>query len=238
MMIINKNGELVKKERSTPNNRHRGLVVCSGGLDSTTVAKIAAQECKEIKLIHFKYGCKAEGAEVAAIENIAKALNCSYEFIDMYWLKRLGGSSLTDEGGVIVKGQAGAEFAHEWVPARNTAMIGIAASYADRFDCGAIYLGLNLEESGAYPDNTREFFEEYNRVLDVGTQARPEIRNPLWHLTKKEIVRLAYEIGAPIHYAWSCYEGGEIQCGQCGPCIMRRTAHEMLNIPETVKYKV
>ena len=42
------------------------------------------------------------------------------------------------------------------------------------------------------------------------------------------IVRIAYEIGAPIHLSWSCYH--DTLCTdvetECGPCRMRRIALE------------
>lgn len=217
-------------------NGQRALVVCSGGLDSTTAATVAKRNHQEVCLLHFLYGCMAEEREMKAVADIAERLNCQYKYIDMGWLKQLGGSSLT-ENGKISDGVSGAEFAHEWVPARNTAMIGITAAYADRFDCGSIYLGLNLEEAGAYPDNTVEFYQKFNAVLDCGTRARPQIINPLGNLTKKEIVELAYKLGAPIDLSWSCYHGGAKHCGTCGPCHMRQVAHQMIGREDSVAYE-
>ncbi len=226
-------------------NTTRSMVICSGGLDSTTVAAIAASQesCKELTLLHLMYSCKAQQREIDAVLRIMGHLRMVHpekkitaEFVDMTWLGRLGGSSLTEAKREISQGNAGVEFAHEWVPARNTAMIGIAASYADRYDIGKIFLGLNLEESGAYPDNTIEFFQEFNRVLDVGTQARPQIENPLCNLMKHEIVKLALQIGAPIDLAWSCYEGGLTHCGRCGPCTMRRVAFQMNGLVDKMVY--
>lgn len=224
-------------------NLTRGIVVCSGGLDSTTVATIAADECQELRILHFMYDCKAQLREIQAIHSVGAELRARHpnkkittDFVDMKWLGRLGGSRLTDPNLEVTKGEAGVEFAHEWVPARNTAMIGIAASYADRYDCGQIYLGLNLEEASSYPDNTTEFYEEFNRVLDVGTIARPRINNPLANLMKPEIVKLAIEIGAPINSSWSCYEGGKLHCGTCGPCRLRRMAFSMIDLPDKMRY--
>lgn len=225
--------KIVTKERQ---NKNKALVVCSGGLDSVTAATIAKANCEYIRLLHFRYGCIAEAQEMMAVAKVARVLDCEAELIDMAWLKKLGGSPLTEDG-KIAGGEAGAEFAHEWVPARNTAMLGIAAAYADRYDYGNIYAGLNLEESGAYCDNTVEFFTRFNEVLDCGTLSRARIINPLANLMKKEIVELAYKIGAPIHLAWSCYVGGDKHCGQCGPCHMRQIAHKMLGIADTVEYE-
>jgi len=222
--------------RTDRTNADRAIVICSGGLDSTTAAKIATMECREVTLLHFLYGCQAEEREKEAIANIARELQCRYEFIDMGWLKALGGSPLLEAEGRISGGVEGAEFAHEWVHARNTAMIGVAAAWCDRYDIGKMYLGLNLEEAGAYPDNTTEFYRLFDRVLDCGTRSRPRILNPCANLTKKEIVELALRIGAPIQHSWSCYRGGPVHCGRCGPCFMRRTAFRMLGREDMIPY--
>ncbi len=67
--------------------------------------------------------------------------------------------------------------------------------------------------------------------------SRPVILSPLANLVKHEIVRLALDLGAPIHLAWSCYYGGERHCGHCGPCFMRRTAFRMLNVVDPIRYE-
>lgn len=239
-------GYRIKLERDVAPEESRAIVICSGGLDSVTAATVACRDCSCVTILHFMYGCRAEQKEKRAIRNTVERLKVLYPdcniqslFMDMQWLGELGGSTLTDPSlGKITVGDVGAEFAHEWVPARNTAMIGVAASLADRIVAQRIYLGLNLEESGAYPDNTIEFFEEFNRVLAVGTQARPRIINPLENMMKHEIVKLALDIGAPIQHAWSCYHGGKIHCGECGPCRMRKIAFQMNGKTDSITYAV
>lgn len=224
-------------------NKH-GLVVCSGGLDSTTAATLASDECDTLMLLHFRYNCKAQEREVMAVSRITNQLAARHpmkriekQFVDMSWLGNLGGSSLTEASRTVATGEAGAEFAHEWVPARNTSMIGIAAAFADRYNLHRMYLGLNLEESGAYADNTIEFYEHFNRALAVGTRSRVQIYNPLANMMKHEIVKLALQIGAPIDHAWSCYLGGQKSCGVCGPCFMRRKAFEMNGLVDPLEYE-
>ncbi|WP_288729834.1 7-cyano-7-deazaguanine synthase, partial [uncultured Fusobacterium sp.] len=45
-------------------------------------------------------------------------------------------------------------------------------------------------------------------------------------LHKKEIVKLGLDLKLPYELTWSCYEGGEYPCGQCGTCIDREKAFE------------
>jgi len=229
-------------------NDDKAYVICSSGLDSTTVAKIACldPDLKEVNLVHCKYGCKAEKREIKQFRKIGRRLQkehpekrITYGFVDMNFLHRIGGSSLTDDSQKVNtegNGEAGAEYAHEWVPFRNGAMISIVAAMCDAHNVGRIYLGLNLEEAGAYPDNTTEFFEKFNEVLDCGSKSRPVIHNPLATLVKHEIVAKAIEIGAPIDLSWSCYHGGKYHCGKCGPCFMRKMAFKMNGQTDMMKY--
>jgi 7-cyano-7-deazaguanine synthase len=221
-----------------PRERNRrALVICSGGLDSTTTAKWAQMQGYEVTLLHFRYRCRAEEREVEAVKAIAQFLGCNYRIEDLGWLGQLGGNPLTDTSIPLHLREAGAEFAHEWVPARNLVFCALAAALADRFDYDTILLGLNLEEGGAYPDNTVAFYQAVDKACDIGTKSRPRILSPLANLVKHEIVKLALDIGAPIHLSWSCYEGGLYHCGNCGPCFMRRNAFRMNDVPDPIKYE-
>jgi len=237
LLEIDANTGQIKETDFLPRIRNKkALIICSGGLDSTTSAKWAQLEGYDITLLHFQYGCRAETREMQAIREIAEALECDYRFEDLDWLKQLGGSSLTDESMEITRNETGAEFAHEWVPARNLIMTSLAAGLCDRYGYDTLVLGLNLEESGAYPDNTVEFYRTLDQVLNIGTTSRPRLLSPLANMVKHEIVRLAVDIDAPIHLAWSCYHGKNLHCGECGPCYMRRTAFTIINESDSVQY--
>jgi len=217
--------------------KERCLVVCSGGMDSTTAAAHALNvDGREPILLHFRYGCRAEAREIDAVERIASALRVEHTIMDLTALKQVGGSALTDPQAQISGPVDGAEYPHEWVPARNLVMLALAAATCDARDIGHIYMGLNLEESAVYPDNTVEFYERLAVVLQLATLRRPVIHMPLARMMKWQIVRHAASIGAPIHLSWSCYRSGPLHCGQCGPCHMRRKAHAMLNAADNIAY--
>lgn len=120
-------------------DKQRAVVVCSGGLDSTVVATIACHQCEVVHLIHFQYGCKAEHQELRAVKAIVHKLKSRFpdkeiklEVISLDFLKQLGGSTLIDKDKDVTKGELGAEISTEYVPARNTVMMSLAAAYCDR----------------------------------------------------------------------------------------------------------
>ena len=204
----------------------RALVICSAGLDSTTAAAKLKHDGYEIALLHFNYGCRAEGPETERIRRIGDRLGAPVIIQPLDYSSMVGGSPLLDQSKEIAPSVAGAEFAHEWVPARNLLMIAHAVAYAEANDYGYVALGNNLEEAGSYPDNEEEFTGLLDMALEyaVSDGRRVQLLSPVGRLMKHEIVKLGLEIGAPLDLTWSCYRGGERHCGECGPCYMRKAA--------------
>ena len=215
----------------------RAVIICSSGLDSTTAAYKLKDEGYEITLLHFAYGCKAESKEVALVREIGRDLNAQVVILPIDYSHFTGNSPLLMDAN-IAEGVAGAEFAHEWVPARNLILIAHAVAYAEANDYSTIALGNNLEEAGAYPDNEEEFTHLLNQALDYAVHdgGRVELISPVGKLMKHEIVKMGLDLGVPYELTWSCYRAGEEHCGQCGPCFMRREAFRRNDAVDPTRY--
>jgi len=226
------------------NDKKRVLAICSGGLDSVVVATKYVREGHDVTLLHYQYKCRAEKKEVEAIPLIAKALGCKYMFCPMGDIFKgvIGHSRLTESGQPLMTeraGEASAELAWEWVPARNLIFYSLAVGIAEAHGFDVIALGNNLEESGAYPDNEAIFTDEFSTVLPyaVNLGKRVQVEMPVGHLMKHEIIKMGLELKAPLDLAWSCYEAEENPCGTCGPDFMRRTGFKMNSVKDPYKYK-
>lgn len=224
---------------------NKALVICSGGLDSTAVAAYAMDKHDEVTLIHYCYGCIAESKETECVKKICdyfnelypnKKCNLSYVPIDMSFMNKNSALFKTEDD--IHKGVEGSEYAYEWVPARNLIMLSLAVGYAEANDIGHIYLGTNLEESGAYPDNENQFIKDFDNCLWGAVQngVKVQVHTPVGNLMKHEIVAFGNKYKAPFQYTWSCYKKGEIPCGECGPCFMRRTAFRRNGLEDPLPY--
>lgn len=218
----------------------RTLVVCSGGLDSTVAASYCQANGQDVTLLHFLYGAKAQSREVESVKALAAHLDVQVNFLSTNFFKESATSSLTDENKDIVTGfggAEGAEYGHEWVPARNTVLIALAVAYAEAHGFTKIVLGNNLEESGGgYPDNEQEFINRWIDLIPYAVKPHTKIsfEQPLATLMKHEIVKLGHDVQAPMELSWSCYHGGDTHCGSCGPCFMRKTAFEMNGLTDPV----
>src|SRR5208282_5631145 len=115
-----------KKDAET---ERRALVVCSAGLDSTVAAKLMIDRGYDVTLLHFKYKHRAEKREEECVKRIAETLKVELKIVDTDLFKNvIKHSRLTETFEPIEKdraGEAGAEFAHEWVPARNLIFLSI-----------------------------------------------------------------------------------------------------------------
>jgi 7-cyano-7-deazaguanine synthase len=220
-----------------PDYGKKALVICSGGMDSVVAATKMKDDGYQIELIHFRYGSRAEDPEVEAVRRVAENLSVPVHIIPMN-IYDPKDSPLLRSDSKIAGGEAGAEFAHEWVPARNLVMLSIATAFAEANEFGTIVLGNNLEEAGAYPDNEPEFINRFNSLLPFAVRDGKHVQviMPVGNYMKHEIVKLGHEVGAPLHLTWSCYRAGPIHCGTCGPCFMRKTAFEINGLPEVIQY--
>lgn len=231
---------------------NKALVVCSGGLDSVVAATYTQKVLgMDVTLLHFHYGSRAQAPETQAIEAVAKFLGCEliYQQIGVY---REEDSPLLQADSKIAGGEAGAEFAYEWVPARNLLMLSMATALAEARGIETLVLGNNLEEAGAYPDNEPEFIAKFNDLLPfaIGDGKKLQVIMPVGNMMKHEIVLLGVQCGAPLLITWSCYKAKLASdkydpkrfvyrhCGVCGPCFMRRTAFKINGLNEVIDYEV
>lgn len=224
----------------------KALVIASGGLDSSVVASVACAKHSSVDLLHFQYGCKAEGQEVESVKQLALALQeqrsiqVNPVFLELpYKFAKDASTLLQDNDDDIVGGVEGTEYAHEWVPARNLVMLSLATAYAEANNIGHVYLGTNLEEGGAYPDNEEQFIEDFRGLLWGAVQngVKIDVHTPLGGLMKHEIVKLGMELRTPFENTYSCYKGHGKACGQCGPCFMRQTAFHRNGALDPVEYE-
>ncbi|MAE18602.1 hypothetical protein CMK12_06685 [Candidatus Poribacteria bacterium] len=47
-----------------------------------------------------------------------------------------------------------------------------------------------------------------------------------------------YNVGVPFHLTWSCYEDGQLHCGQCSTCLDRKKAFKYNKLSDPVDYQI
>lgn len=215
----------------------KAISVFSGGLDCT-VATCVFNKDYEIHAITFNYGQKAFKQELKASKNICEEMGWTHEVIDLKWLSEISSSSLnTDEeipelsvDDLDDLDKSSESASNVWVPARNTVFTSIALSYAESMGADIIIVGWNYEEGATFPDNSKEFLNSFNNLIDVGSPDNIKIEAPCIDLNKEELVKLGIELKAPMKLSYSCYKGEDNPCGVCESCMRRNRAFAKYNL--------
>jgi 7-cyano-7-deazaguanine synthase len=227
-------------------SKRLGVVLLSGGLDSTTVAALARREGYELSAVTVHYG-QSHRRELESAAQVARALGMSHRVVDVSFFKDLAWySALTQPDRFSLPADRSpaemeADIPITYVPLRNSFLITMAAALLESEALQAlehggvapneleavVFIAANALDYSGYPDCRPEYFQAMVEALRRGSKLGMQydvpvrIETPIIHLSKAQIVRLAVELGAPLEHTWSCYTGGEHPCGRCDSCVLR-----------------
>src|SRR6266542_2864788 len=213
----------VNPQSQSPNPQ-LAVVLASGGMDSCVTAAVAARE-RELAMLHISYGQRTENRELKAFNDIADFYKAERRMTaSIAHLARIGGSSLTDSR----------------IEVSQADLLSIATSWAEVIGADRIYIGAVAEDSSGYPDCRPEYYEAFQRAIDLGTkpETKIEIVTPVIRLRKSEIVKLGAELGAPLELSWSCYKREDLACGECDSCALRLRGFREAGLRDPIPYAI
>ena len=217
------------------------VVAVSGGMDSCVTAAIANQNYN-LAFAHINYGQRTEKRELQAFTEIADFYEVEQRLvIDFSHFAKIGGSSLTDIKFEVTKADlTNKEIPSSYVPFRNANILSACTSWAEILNASAIFIGAVYEDASGYPDCRPQFFEAYEKMIDLGTKPETKIKieTPIIHYSKAEIVKKGLEIGAPLNLTWSCYQNEDEACGVCDSCAFRLRGFAQAGVEDSILYKI
>jgi 7-cyano-7-deazaguanine synthase len=209
-------------------------------MDSCVTAAIAADQSDSVAFLHVAYWQRTEVRERRAFNDIADHYGIDQRLeVSIEHLAKIGGSSLTDMRMIVTEADLdSSQIPTSYVPFRNANMLSIAVSWAEVIGANAIYIGAVAEDSSGYPDCRPEFYSAFQNVVDAGTKpgTRIDIRTPIIHLSKADIVRKGIELKAPLHLTWSCYRSEDLACGTCDSCALRLRGFAQARVEDPISY--
>lgn len=209
----------------------RSVVLCSGGLDSSTALALEIQVGNEPRAVAIDYG-QRHRRELAASEAIAAFYRVPHEVVDIRGV--LEGSALLGASEIPDGRYDDESMRITVVPGRNLLFAAIALARAAGHGDTRVVLGMHAGDHPIYPDCRPDFVLPL-RQITIGTYG-VEIDAPFLNNTKADIVTVGTEIGVPYQRTWSCYKGGAEHCGRCGTCVERIEAFALAGVPDPTTY--
>lgn len=213
-----------------------GLIVLSGGMDSVTL--LYEYQDSLALAVSFDYGSKHNARELPFARLHCERLGIEHLTIPLSFIGQYFRSALLEGGGAIPKGSYDEEnMAATVVPFRNGIMLSIAAGLAESRGLTKVYLANHFGDHAIYPDCRASFIRPMHEAILQGTSNAVEVTAPYTDISKGDIARHGKILGINYAETWSCYEGGDLQCGSCATCIERREAMQEAGIEDPTHYK-
>lgn len=218
----------------------KAVCILSGGMDSTLASYIAKNDGYEIIAVHFNYGQRTEKRELKAFRDVCDDLQIKEKYeIDIPFFTQIGASALTDKSIDVPTSGVEEGVPITYVPFRNGIFLSIATAVAEKEEAQALFIGVVEEDSSGYPDCTDTFINKMTSAINEGTKdsTKLEIKTPLVHLMKNQIVEKSLELNVPLKHTWSCYKEEDEACGVCDSCRLRLNGFKQANTIDPIPYK-
>lgn len=230
----------------------KALVLSSGGVDSTTCVGIAVDKYGKDNVItaSLYYGQKHDKeleyskkvAEYYNVRHIEEDISNVMKYAKDVCTLMKGGDEIEHKSYADQIVENGEGRVATYVPFRNGLFLSIAAAYADALFPGEevkIYYGAHADDAAgqAYADCSPEFADAMNKAINIGTYGKISIERPLINMNKAEVVKTGLALNVPYELTWSCYEGKEKACGECGTCIDRLNAFHLNGVKDPIGYE-
>lgn len=207
--------------------KKKALVVHSGGMDSSICLALAIQEFgrQEVISVSFKYG-QRHAPELNQAAKICDDWKVDHIELPIDCLQEITESALMNKK-IPIEHLPG-QLPNTLVVGRNGLMAHLAAIHIDHLGGECIYMGvIGVDGShSGYRDCSRAYMDSVETTLKLDLDnPRFQIRTPLVHLSKKETLELAQQLGVLdylLKTTVTCYEGISMAgCKTCPACRLR-----------------
>lgn len=222
----------------------KALVILSGGMDSAATLWWAlkagryGRTYEEVRTLSFHYGQRHD-RELGYAAQIARAAGVKHTTAQLAHLATLlAGSSQTSADIAVPHGHYEEESMKKTVvPNRNMVFLAVAVGHAISIGAERVFYGAHAGDHAIYPDCRPMFVDAMKAAVLACDWNPPELVAPFLHNTKAQVVSYGAEVGVPFELTYSCYEGQEQHCGQCGTCTERREAFKLAGVKDPTTYK-
>jgi 7-cyano-7-deazaguanine synthase len=232
------------KRKAKKNPSSKAVVPISGGMDSTVLLHLAASRYDRIITVNYDYGQKHRVKEVNCASFQIESLDIPVDSLHIklpFFKDICQVSSLLNSKIEVAKAKdvMGDPQTVNYVPYRNLMLLSISLAIAENYGASTVFHGAAQADSVAgFWDGSKEFLDQINKVSALNRRNRITVQAPLVDKSKEEIIKLGIKLRVDFSQTWTCYEGGELACGECTACSLRLKGFLDAGYIDPVNYKI
>lgn len=210
----------------------KGVILVSGGMDSTTLMYLFVNRNIEFIPLFIDYGQHCAKKEYATLLSvIPNVYRDKIVVIDVSSIYKHSKSRFIVPAD-LWRDEIKAE--DLYIPYRNVLLLTIAASYAQTIGETYVYSAFINSNHAKEIDCSSVFFDKLEGLLSEYGSVKIEM--PFRDMSKYNVAKLGIELQAPIGKTFSCQASPDIPCGACPNCVDRLNALKQIE-KETMTYE-
>ena len=231
----------------TINDQNKGVVILSGGLDSTILTNLlhhySTNPSENLYALSFCYNQRHK-IELEKASKTCELLNIKHKIIHIEFLSDIieNVSALSGNKKIDVPTMDEVKDNSQpitYVPFRNMLFLTLAASFAESNDCKYILIGAQAGDLYGYWDCTSEFMSSFNEVLKLNRKHNIKLVAPFVKMSKAEEIIIGDNLKVDFSNTHTCYNGVDEfgrSCGKCPTCTERLNNFAKVGIKDPIKY--
>lgn len=201
-------------------NISEGVILVSGGLDSTTLMYFFINEKINFVPLFINYGQHCAETEYRTLlEIIPEKYKNKVEIIDVSSIFKYSKSKFVKQANLWEETIVADDL---YIPYRNVLLLTIGASFAQTLGIDKVYSAFINSNHAKEIDCSSAFFDKLGGLLS--NYGSVKIEMPFRDMSKYEVAKLGIKLRAPIGETFSCQASSVIPCGACPNCVDRLEA--------------
>lgn len=194
---------------------YEGVLLASGGMDSTVLTYDLANKGQNIILLFLDYGQHCVTKELETLKKvIPEVYKGNIRIIKIGDVYKESKSRMIVEANLWTDNVVADDL---YLPYRNLLFLSIASAYAQSIGAKNVYSAFINSNHAKEIDCSMEFFTRLGNLLQSYGSVRINI--PYREMSKREVARLGVKLGAPVAETYSCQVNSENPCGACPNCV-------------------
>lgn len=192
-----------------------GVLLASGGMDSTVLAYDLANKSENVILLFLDYG---QHCMVKELETLKKVVPDAYR--DNIRVIKIGDVYKESRSRMIIEANLWTDSVVAddlYLPYRNLLFLSIASAYAQSIAAKNVYSAFINSNHAKEIDCSMEFFSQLESLLQLYGSVK--INMPYREMSKRDVARLGVRLGAPVALTYSCQVNSITPCGACPNCV-------------------